>query len=131
MDLLAGQTARTATRRYVIDDIEHDHATREQRKLGAPVAIEPLAFDVLAYLIENRNRVVGRDELIRELWGQVHVCEAAIWQCLYQVRKRLADDGARQQMLRTYRRHGYRFVADVHCVGPANLTTRASLKSVG
>ena len=119
MNLPATQSVRYAPGRYLFDDFELDLATRELRRLGATVPIEPLAFDVLAYLITHRNRVVGREELIRELWGQVHVCEAAIWQCLYQVRKRLADDGARQQVLRTYRRHGYRFVADVMCVDQA------------
>jgi DNA-binding winged helix-turn-helix (wHTH) protein len=123
MHLLAGQTSRHVMGRYLFDDFELDLAKRELRRLGAPVAIEPLAFDVLAYLIANRNRVVGREELIRELWGQVHVCEAAIWQCLYQVRKRLADDGSRQQILRTYRRHGYRFVADVR-IDPAARSLR-------
>jgi DNA-binding winged helix-turn-helix (wHTH) protein len=119
MNLPATQSVGYAPGRYLFDEFELDLATRELRRLGATVPIEPLAFDVLAYLITHRNRVVGREELIRELWGQVHVCEAAIWQCLYQVRKRLADDGARQQVLRTYRRHGYRFVADVMCVDQA------------
>src|SRR5262245_25055403 len=128
MNLPASQIQRRSPGRYVFDDFELDLAKRELRRFGAPVAIEPLAFDVLAYLIANRNRVVGRDELIRELWGQVHVCEAAIWQCLYQVRKRVQDDGSRQQILRTYRRHGYRFVADVR-VDPSARAHRPSLEA--
>lgn len=75
--------------------------------------VEPQAMKLIAYLVENRDRVVSRDELQRHLWGARIVSDNALSVCMRTARTALGDDGRRQSLIRTVPRIGYRFVADV------------------
>lgn len=77
------------------------------------VPVEPQAVKLIAYLVENRDRVVSRDELQRHLWGPRVVSDNALSVCMRTARNALGDDGRRQLLIRTVPRVGYRFVADV------------------
>jgi len=78
-----------------------------------PVPIEPQVFDLLRLLIENRDRVVGKDEIINEVWGGRIVSEATLSSRMTAVRRAIGDDGNRQDAIRTLARRGFRFVQPV------------------
>lgn len=97
--------------RYVFGDYELDEQLYELRRAGEPVELERKVYDVLAYLIQHRERLVTKDELLDQLWpGQV-VGEAALTRCITSIRKTLGDDGNRQEIIKTQYGRGYRFVA--------------------
>ena len=85
---------------------------------GEQKPIEPQVFDLLVYLIENRDRVVTRDELLENLWPGRVVSENALNGRLKIARKAVGDDGRQQRVIRTLHRRGYRFVADVTVAEP-------------
>ena len=80
---------------------------------GQVVPIEPQPLKLITYLIENRDRVVLRDELLQQLWAPQIVSDNALSVCVKAARDALGDDGRRQSLIRTVPRVGYRFVADV------------------
>ncbi|NOT58213.1 MAG: transcriptional regulator, partial [Deltaproteobacteria bacterium] len=94
-------------------DCELDESLYQLRRNGAPVAVEPKVFDVLAYLLQHRDRVVSKDELLDKLWpGQV-VGENALTRCIRAARAAVGDDGTKQAIIETQHGRGYRFVAFV------------------
>jgi len=80
---------------------------------GVELATEPQVFDLLVYLIENRERVVGRDELLDNLWKGKVVTDSALSARLKDARKAVGDSGERQAIIRTFHGRGYQFIADV------------------
>ena len=92
---------------------ELDTDAVELRDQGGPVTLEPRVFDVLAYLVRHRDRVVPKEELLDELWGGRFVSESALSSCIRHVRRVLGDDGAAQRFVRTAHGRGFRFVAPV------------------
>ena len=77
------------------------------------MSIEPQVFDLLLYLIENRDRVVTRDELFRNLWAGKAVVDASLSRCMKMVRKVVGDTGLAQQIIRTVHGRGYQFIGSV------------------
>ncbi len=108
---------------YVVDT-----AACEIRRDGNLVAAEPQVFDLLVYLLENRDRVVTRDEIIAHVWDGRIVSEAALSSRVKSARQILGDDGKRQMLIRTYHRRGFRFVGEVAAVPSAG---EVSLANVG
>lgn len=90
-----------------------DTQARELRAHGAVVHLEPQVFDVLAYLIANRDRLVPKEELLDTVWGSRFVTESALASRLKSARAAVGDDGATQALIRTERGRGYRFVGTV------------------
>jgi DNA-binding winged helix-turn-helix (wHTH) protein len=86
---------------------------RELRCAGAVVALEPKAFNVLVYLMTHRDRAVPKTELLETLWPEEFVTEAALTRSIRLIRQAVGDDGNRQQIVKTVRNYGYRFVAEV------------------
>lgn len=80
---------------------------------GMNQTLEPQVFDLLHYLIENRDRVVTRDELLDNLWKDRIVSESALNGRLKAARKAVGDNGKQQQIIKTIHRRGYQFIADV------------------
>ncbi|WP_257389298.1 winged helix-turn-helix domain-containing protein, partial [Tahibacter caeni] len=95
---------------YRFADFRFDPATRELRRGGELVALPPRAFDCLAYLVEHRERAVGRDELIAAVWGKVDVSDTLLAQTILRVRRAVGDTGNEQHAVRTVPRFGYRWV---------------------
>jgi TolB-like protein len=77
------------------------------------VPVEPLVFDLLVYLIENRERVVGRDELLENLWSGKVVTDSALAARLKDARKALGDSGSKQEFIKTVHGRGYQFIAPI------------------
>lgn len=87
-----------------------DTGRRELRRGEAVISIEPQVFDLLVYLIHNRQKVVSKDELIETIWGGRAISESALTSRINAARSAVGDTGARQAMIRTSARKGYRFV---------------------
>jgi DNA-binding winged helix-turn-helix (wHTH) protein/tetratricopeptide (TPR) repeat protein len=92
-------------------EFQLDPATRELRRAGVPVPVPPRAFDCIVYLIEHRDRAVGRDELIAAVWGKADITDGMLGQTVLSARRVLDDTGKEQQCIRTVFRFGYHWVA--------------------
>jgi DNA-binding winged helix-turn-helix (wHTH) protein/tetratricopeptide (TPR) repeat protein len=99
--------------KYVFGEFELNPATRELSRNGSPVPLRPRSLECLVYLIQHRDRAVGRDELIAAVWGKVDAGDTVVAQTLLRARKALDDTGTQQGMIRTLPRFGYRWVAPV------------------
>src|SRR5690349_15496036 len=99
--------------KYVFGEFELNPATRELSRNGSPVPLRPRSLECLVYLIEHRDRAVGRDELVAAVWGKVDAADTVVAQTLLRARKALDDTGSQQGMIRTVPRFGYRWVAPV------------------
>jgi TolB-like protein/Tfp pilus assembly protein PilF len=104
---------------YVFDDCSLDTERRELRLRTKLVPLEPQVFDLLVYLISNRERVASKDNLIAAVWGGRIVSESAISSKITAVRQAIGDSGEEQRMIKTLPRKGFRFVGTVQEVpGP-------------
>jgi DNA-binding winged helix-turn-helix (wHTH) protein len=97
---------------FAFGEHELDVDRRELRRDGVQVALEPQTFDVLAYLVDHRDRVVAKEELMDRVWGGRFVSDTAVTSRIKQARRALGDDGRSQGFIRTYHGRGYRFVAE-------------------
>jgi DNA-binding winged helix-turn-helix (wHTH) protein/tetratricopeptide (TPR) repeat protein len=94
-------------------DYRLDPAARELWRGAERISLPPKSFECLAYLVEHRERAVGRDELISAVWGRADVNDALLAQTLLRARRAVGDTGNEQNAIRTVPRFGYRFVAPV------------------
>lgn len=90
-----------------------DPARRELSADGRAVEVEPQVFDLLVYLIRNRDRVVSKDDLIAGVWNGRIVSDSTLDSRINAARKALGDNGQRQQFIRTVTRKGFRFIVPV------------------
>ncbi len=90
-----------------------------------PIRIEPRAFALLCYLVEHRDRVVSKKELLDTVWDGDFVTGAALVTGLRTVRRAIGDTGRQQRFIRTVHRRGYQFVAPT-TVEPAEAATTAA-----
>ena len=113
----------------LFDQFELDTRTYQLRCNGAVQAIEPQVFNLLAYLIAHRDRIVSKSELLDELWAGKVVSESTLSGCIKAARKAIGDDGKEQKYIATSHSRGFQFVASVleaPASGEANLTADAS-----
>jgi TolB-like protein len=99
--------------RYLFEEYVFDTKRRELRRRGDIVSVAPQVFDLLNYLISNRERVVSKDELISAIWNGRVVSDVALTTRLHAARTAIGDSGAEQRLIKTLPRKGYRFVAQV------------------
>jgi TolB-like protein len=98
---------------FSFGDLVLDTERRELRRGAELVALEPQVFDLLVYLVRNRDRVVSKGDLIDGVWGGRIVSDSALTTRLNAARKAVNDSGAAQRIIRTLKRKGVRFVAEV------------------
>src|SRR5258708_22184001 len=91
-----------------------DTDRRELCRGTEPVALEPLVFDLLVYLVMNRERVVSKDNVLDEVWSGRIVSESALTTRIAAARRAIGDSGEVQKLIRTIPRKGFRFVGAVH-----------------
>jgi len=104
---------------YRFEGFELDLARLELRLEGSVRPVEPQVFALLALLVENRERVLSRDELIEKVWDGRVVSDSAVASRVKSARQALGDDGAQQRFIRTLNRQGFRFVAPVRAESAA------------
>jgi TolB-like protein len=95
-------------------DYNIDVERRELRRAKAPVHVEPQVFDLLVYLVNNRDRVVSKDDLIASVWGGRIVSDSTLTSRINAVRNAVGDSGEEKKLIRTIARKGFRFVGAVH-----------------
>ena len=122
--------------RYLFENYALDTELRELRRGPKLVSITPQAFDLLEYLIRNRDRVVSKDDLIGTIWGGRVISDSALTTRLNVVRRLVRDSGGEQRLIKTLSRKGVRFVGtvreerspertnpDIHSDDPASAAT--------
>jgi len=118
---------------FLFADHTLDTDTRELCRSGTPIAIQPQAFDLLTYLVQNRDRVVSKDDLLTALWGGRIVADSTLATHINAVRRAIGDSGEEQALIRTFARKGFRFVGMVQlpCAGeqpaPSTVATNSPL----
>jgi TolB-like protein/cytochrome c-type biogenesis protein CcmH/NrfG len=90
-----------------------DVGRRELLRGGHRVAVQPQVFDLLVHLVQNRDRVVSKDDLIALVWGGRIVSESTLTSCINAARTAVGDNGKSQKLIRTIPRKGVRFVGEV------------------
>jgi TolB-like protein len=108
-----------------------DTDRRELRLRSELIAVEPQVYDLLLHLVENRDRVVTKDDLVASVWGGRVTSDATLTSRIYAVRKAVGDNGQQQKLIRTIPRKGLRFVGQVRSPsthdGPGELRAESAL----
>ena len=111
---------------FLFGDHTLDDDRRELLRGSEPIAVEPQVFDLLIYLVQNRDRVVSKDDLIASVWGGRVVSNSTLTSRINAARKAVGDSGVKQKLIRTIARKGLRFVGDVH-IRPMGLEPPAEI----
>ena len=90
--------------------------TRQLKRSGETISLNPKAADILVLLITRAGQLVEKDELLKEIWPDTFVEEANLSQNIFYLRKALGDDRAGPKYIETVTRRGYRFIASVRVV---------------
>lgn len=99
--------------RYLFDEYAFDTNLRELHRGAEIVSVAPQVFDLLEYLIRNRERLVSKDDLIDAVWNGRIVSDAALTTRLNAARSAIGDTGEKQRLIKTLPRKGFRFVGTV------------------
>jgi len=110
---------------YLFGDFRLDPRSRELSRNGEPVVIAASAFDCLVYLVEHRQRAVGKDELIAAVWGRSDVSDNLLAQTVVRLRRALDDASTEQRCIKTMARVGYRWMPDTTVTTAAVLAEKA------
>ncbi len=107
----------------VFGDYVLDRERRELRRGSEQIALEPQVFDVLTHLVQNRDRVVTKDDLIASVWEGRIVSDSTLTSRINAARRAVGDRGDRQAIIKTYARKGFRFVGDVRIGGDDDVSS--------
>lgn len=99
--------------RFLFENFALDADRRELLHGSLPTPIEPQVFDLLEYLIRNRNRVVSKDDLLAAVWHGRIVSDSTLASRINAARRAIRDDGKRQRLIRTMIGRGVRFTGMV------------------
>ena len=116
MDLLNGTT-------YRFGELQVDTAQACIRRGGAERHLRQQTFQVLVYLLEHRERLVTKEELLQEIWNGTAVTDDALVQCVVDIRRALGDDSRNPRFVKTIPKVGYRFIAEPDPHVTESLTT--------
>src|SRR5271167_4649530 len=105
-----------------------DFRKRTLSRADAPVALTPKAFDVLAFLVQNPNRLVTKEELLQAVWGDTFVEEGNLTQYISHLRKALGDNSEDARLIITIARKGYQFAGDVAVVQAADTPNQVAVQ---
>lgn len=111
---------------FAFEDYVLDQERRELTLRGQVVAVGPQVFDLLLLFVNNPDRVISKDELLKAVWGGRIVSESTITSHINAVRKAIGDTGEAQRLVRTVARKGYRFVGRIQ----ADMTGEAKLPDI-
>ena len=100
---------------YRFEDVEVDTSRNCFERDGEERHLRKKAFQVLVYLLEQRERLVTKDELMTEVWKDTAVTDDALVQCIRDIRRALGDDSHQPRFIKTVPKAGYRFIGAVEC----------------
>jgi DNA-binding winged helix-turn-helix (wHTH) protein len=95
---------------YRFDSFELDRSQYRLSREHATIPIEPLVLELLAYLMEHRDRVVSKEELLAEIWKGRFVSEGALTEGIHEARRALGEDASNAVYIKTLRGRGYQFL---------------------
>src|ERR1051325_628374 len=98
---------------YYFDDFFVDVANRQLRRQSEPLPLNSKYFDVLLLLVSECGQLVEKQRIFDEIWKGVFVTDAALTQCIKDIRKQLGDDAANPRYIKTVPKHGYIFIGKV------------------
>lgn len=98
---------------YLFEDYALDTDRRELLRADRSIAVQPQVFDLLAFLVANRGRVVSKDEVIEAVWDGRVVSESTLTSRVNAARSAIGDSGEEQRLIRTASRKGFRFIGAV------------------
>lgn len=104
-----------------------DIERRELHRGPELVELAPKVFDLLAFLVQHRDRVVSKDDLLQAIWGGRIVSESALTTRINAVRRAVGDDGTAQRLVRTFARKGVRFVGHVTEIAASVVSDKPSI----
>ncbi len=110
---------------FLFDDHSLDTDRRELRRGPESIAVEPQVFDLLVYLLQNRERVLSKEDLIASVWAGRVVSDSTLTSRINAARRAIGDNGEEQKLIRTIARKGFRFVGEVRTQAHAGEPTRA------
>jgi TolB-like protein/tetratricopeptide (TPR) repeat protein len=105
---------------FAFENFLLDPDRRELKQGSDAIAVGPQVFDLLLYLVQNRERVVSKDDLLSAVWNGRIVSESTLTSHINAVRKAIGDTGAEQRLIRTVARKGLRFVGEVREAHPSD-----------
>lgn len=121
--------ASETNRVYTFGPFSLDTVNRCLYRSAERLPLQPRAYEVLLVLVEHSHRLVTRDELMNSVWGpNVTVEEGALNFQINQARKALGDDPAKPQYIKTFPKHGFRFVATTKVLTDIEEPDRPSLQ---
>ncbi len=115
---------------YHFGEFALDPGRRTLSRADSPISLTPKAFDVLLFLVQNPNRLVTKDELLRAVWGDTFVEEGNLTQYISHLRKTLGDNSEDHRLIVTFARKGYQFTARVTVGQAADIAKDATLRAV-
>lgn len=104
---------RTPVSSYRFDDFSLDESNRQLSRNGDPVALNSKYLDVLLLLVSRAGQLVEKQRIFDEIWDGVFVTDAALTQCIKDIRKQLGDDASSPRYIKTVPKHGYVFIGTV------------------
>jgi TolB-like protein len=116
---------------YSFSDFTLDTERRELRQGAETISVAPQVFDLLNYLIRNRERVISKDELIAGVWNGRIVSDAALTTRINGARCAIGDTGEKQDLIKTLPRKGFRFVGAVQEAGSSAIEKVSSVERTG
>lgn len=117
--------------RYLFAEFALDTDRRELRRGADVVAITPQVFDLIEYLLRNRERVVSKDDLINAVWNGRIVSDAALTTRLNAARNAIGDSGEEQRLIKTFPRKGFRFIGEARDPNPLAGETASDVAAEG
>src|SRR5438309_3777662 len=108
---------------FLFDDVRIEPATFRAFKAGNVIQLEPKGLRLLLFLIENRDRLIEKEEILNTIWNGTHVTENALAVEIAKLRKTLGDDPKAPKYIQTVHTRGYRFIAEL--TEPTNAGTLA------
>ena len=107
------QRRRNSSQIYRCEDVEIDPSLGCLKRGGLEQHLRQQSFHLLVYMIERRQRLISKEELIENFWQGAAVTDNAVVQCIKEIRKALGDDPHEPRFIRTIHKIGYRFIAEV------------------
>ena len=104
---------QTSVGGFHFDDFYLDASNRQLSRGGEPVALNSKYFDVLLLLVSRSGQLVAKQRIFEEVWDGVFVTDAALTQCIKDIRKQLGDDASSPRYIKTVPKHGYIFIGRV------------------
>ena len=112
----------------MFDDFRVEPANFRVFKADNAIQLEPKTLRLLLFLIENRARLIEKDEILEGVWNGTHVTENALVREIAKLRKTLGDDPKTPKYIQTVHTRGYRFIAEVEVINSSENLSRANGK---